>query len=176
MLWILLIGGFIGQFYMTLFVLDAISEKADKREIRKYAIMLVTCCIIIVGAGAGLTEINSRYYKEVSQTNYWELQALSDGSQIEGNVRSTKTKEVYLFYYKVSEDEFKLGKIDADKTIIKETDDVPHIIEYTTDRKNEIDETLIMILTFDIAEHAEKNYIIYIPKGSTPRTFILDLQ
>ena len=176
MLWILVIVGFIGALYMTAFIIGGIGQSCYKHEIRNFVVILVICCVFIAVGIMGLDKISSMYYEEVSQTNCWELQALSDGSQIEGNVRSTKTKEVYLFYYKVSDDEFKLGKVDADRTTIKETEDFPHIVEYTTYTKNEINRTLRMILAFDFIEHTEKNYIIYIPKGSMIRTFILDLQ
>ena len=176
MLWILTVVGCIGAFYMTAFIVCGIGENYYKGEIRKYVIILVICFVFIAVGIMGLDEINSMSYEEVSQTNCWELQSLSDSSQISGNIYATKTKEVYLFYYKVNDDEFKIGKLDADRTTIKETDDFPHIIVYTTYRKNKINRVLRMILAFQFIDYAEDNYVIYAPKGSILRTFNLDLQ
>ena len=137
MLWILIVFGGIGVFYMTAFVIGGIGDKHYEHEIRKYVIILVICWIFIAVGCVGLDKINSMSYDEVSQTDCWELQSLSDSSQISGNIYATKTEEVYLFYYKVNDNDFKIGKVDADKTIIKETDDFPHIIVYTTYKKIE---------------------------------------
>ena len=176
MLWILTVVGVIVAFYMILFIIGSIGQNCYKHEIRNYVIILVICYVLIAVGIMGLNKINSMSYEEVSQTDCWELQSLSDSSQISGNVYATKTEEVYLFYYKVDDNEFKIGKVDADRTTIKETDDCPHIIVYTTYKKNKINRVLRMILAFQFIDYAEDNYVIYAPKGSILRTFNLDLQ
>lgn len=78
---------------------------------------------------------------ETKQTKNYELVSIKDGNSIEANVSggmfhtyvSVDTHGEYTFYYKLSDNSFKMGKINADNTVVFEDDNCsPHIVEYTT--------------------------------------------
>lgn len=184
MLWILLVVGGIGALIMFMWTIIAMFD-LDWHEARGAAIRLGIFLVIGAVGLFGLAGIGSMSYDEVSQTGDWNLQSLSDSSQISGKGSgslfyvyvSIDTNEVYSFYYQVNDDGFKRGKVDADRVTIYERDDcTPHVVEYTTYTKNKMNSVLRTILAFGYGEDSEKNYEIYTPKGTILRTFNLDSQ
>lgn len=185
MLWILLLVGGIGAFIMfVLIVAEFFLSSIEWHDIREFAIKMV----IFIGIGAvgffGLAGIDALSYEEVSKTADWELQSLSDNSQISGKGAGTlfyvyvsiDTNEVYSFYYKQDDGGFKRGKVEADKTTIYEINCTPHVVEYTTYTKNKMNNFLRAILAFGYGESNQQTYEIYTPKGTILKTFNLDSQ
>ena len=184
MLWILLVVGAVGALIMLIWTIIDLFE-LDWYEARDSAIKFGICLVIGAVGLFGLAGIDALSYEEVSKTGDWELQSLSDNSQISGKGSgglfyvyvSIDTNEVYSFYYKESDDGFKRGKVNADKTTIYERDNItPHVVEYTTYTKNRMNIILRAILAFGYGESSQETYEIYTPKGTILRTFELDSQ
>lgn len=184
MLWILLVVGAVGALIMLIWTIIDLFE-LDWYEARDCAIKFGICLVIGAVGLFGLAGIDALSYEEVSKTGDWELQSLSDNSQISckgsGGLFyvyvSIDTNEVYSFYYKESDDGFKRGKVNADKTTIYERDNItPHVVEYTTYTKNRMNIILRAILAFGYGESSQETYEIYTPKGTILRTFELDSQ
>ena len=111
MLWILLLTGCVGAVIMLIWTIVDMVE-LDWYEAGRVAIRLGI--FVVVGAVGffGLAGIDSMSYEEVSQTGDFNLQSLSDSSQISGKGTgglfyayvSMDTNEVYSFYYQVDDD------------------------------------------------------------------------
>ena len=162
MLWIILIVGAIGT--MVSFLAIVIDREQYYSRFGKYAIGICISFVIGMVGLLGLSVVWHMSYEEILQTEYWEIKALSNNRYV---YVSTDTDAVYSFFYQVNDDGIKRGKVDADKTIIYERDDcVPHVVEYTIYTKNKMNNVLRIILAFGFGENINKNYEIYIPRGT----------
>ena len=146
---------------------------------------IVVCIISIIFFVCSLFVVNkliNMTYEETLKTADWQLEALSDTSQITGHgslfYLTLNTNEMYLFYYKGEDGRLKFGKIDANKSEICEGDYTPHIIRYTKYTRSQLNPRLRKILFGeDKSDDPYENiYEIYVPEGTLVRNFKIDLQ
>ncbi len=181
MLWALTLVGIMGVI-VTLSIAYSDYKDGEENVIRNSLIYIAIFFLTAIIGIFKIVDINSMTYEETLQTDNLELVSLADNSQVFGKGSlfyiSIGTDEVYSFYYKVDDNSFKSGKVEADITTVHELDDcTPHIEEYTTYIRNKMDDSMMNFLLFsDASIPQEKTYEIYVPKGTILRTFNLDSQ
>ena len=187
---IIIILCFTGAFVALLACIESLSNFARSRrryksldEFKMRATWFVVLLLITVIGIYACFKAESTKYEETSQTDYKELVSLADNSEVSGEFThrlfyvyvSIDTNEVYTFYYKLDDGGYKRGKVDSTITTIYEVDGViPHIEEYTFQKKYDLNPILEALLTSGSSE--EIYYKIYVPKGTVAKSYNLDLQ
>ena len=162
------------------FVRHGINKK-DLKEFKMCATCFLIFFLITIILSYACYKAESTIYEETSQTDYKELVSLTDNSEVSGEFThrlfyvyaSIDTNEVYTFYYKLDDGGYKRDKVDSNITTIYEVDGViPHIEEYTFQKKHDLNPIIEFLLTYGSSE--ETYYKIYVPKGSVVGAYNLD--
>lgn len=184
MLWIMLIGGFLGA------ICTAIWNFMEMFDYWygfcfDWNLLIVPGLFALLGiiGWLGLSVVYSMDYEESELSEEYNLVSLKDSSQLNGDASgglfyvyaSLGTEEVYTYYYELETGGYKRGKIPAEDTIIFEEENcAPKILEYIVYTKNKLGKTLKMLLTF--SNPISERYEIFVPKGTVLKTFQLDLE
>lgn len=130
--------------------------------------------IVGIAISFGVTALIPGEYETKTET--WNLEALQDnGGGVSGSFflgsGTIDSKMMYVFYYEVGENQYKMGQVEYDDATVKYVADsvTPTVIQY---RKEPTD---AFINNFTV-NYSSPWYDINIPKGTIKSGYVLDAQ